>query len=90
MGLSPMTTTVVILVVAIVVFIWNKVSPAIVALGVALALYFTGVVTFQQAISGFGDPLVIYLAGLFVVSEALDATGVTTWAGQQRGWCTSR
>ncbi|GEE00087.1 hypothetical protein nbrc107696_05330 [Gordonia spumicola] len=48
-----------------------------------LALYFTHTVTFEQAIAGFGDPIVIYLAGLFVVSEALDATGVTAWAGQQ-------
>ena len=37
----------------------------------------------NQALAGFGDPVVIFIATLFVVSEALDATGVTTWAGQQ-------
>jgi di/tricarboxylate transporter len=39
--------------------------------------------TLNQALAGFGDPVVLFIASLFVVSEALDATGVTTWAGQQ-------
>src|SRR5438552_1040189 len=36
-----------------------------------------------EALSGFGDPTVIFIASLFVVSESLDATGVTAWAGQK-------
>jgi di/tricarboxylate transporter len=78
-----MISTVVVLIVAVVVFIINRVPPPIVALGVALALYITGAVTFEEAIAGFGDPVVVYLAALFVVSEALEATGVTAWAGAQ-------
>lgn len=81
--IDPTVATLVILGIAIVAFIWNKVPAAIVALGVALALYATGATTFEQTIAGFGDPIVVYLAGLFVVSEALDATGLTAWAGQQ-------
>jgi len=56
---------------------------AIVALGVALALWATGVLEFDQALAGFGDPTVLFIASLFVVSEALDASGVTTWVGQR-------
>lgn len=78
-----MLFTALILGAAIVVFLINKIPPAIVAVGVALALFLTGTLEFEEIIAGFGDPLVIYLAGLFVVSEALDATGVTAWAGQQ-------
>ena len=37
----------------------------------------------DQSLAGFGDPTVLFIASLFVVSEALDATGVTAWAGQQ-------
>ncbi|MBV9547571.1 MAG: SLC13 family permease, partial [Chloroflexi bacterium] len=48
----------------------------------ALALWATGLLSLNQALAGFGDPVVIFVASLFVVSEALDATGVTTWAGQ--------
>lgn len=81
--MDPMITTFTVLIAAIVVFISNRLPAAIVALGVTLALFITGTVTFEQAIAGFGDPIVIYLAGLFVVSESLEATGVTAWAGQQ-------
>jgi di/tricarboxylate transporter len=37
----------------------------------------------DQAMAGFGDQTVIFIASLFVVSAGLDAGGVTTWAGQQ-------
>ena len=52
------------------------------ALGTALALYATGVLDLGQALAGLGDPAVIFIASLFVVSAGLDATGVTAWAGQ--------
>ena len=35
-----------------------------------------------QALGGFGDPAVIFIASLFVVSSGLEVTGVTAWAGQ--------
>jgi len=49
----------------------------------ALSLWATGVLGHEQAIAGFGDPTVIFIATLSVVSEALEASGVTTWAGQE-------
>ena len=36
----------------------------------------------QEAVAGFGDPVVVFIATLFVVSEGIDSTGVTTWAGR--------
>lgn len=81
--MSPITITLIVLLLAIVAFVWNKVPVGIVAIGVALALYATGINSFEQTIAGFGDPVIIFIAALFVVAEGLDATGVTTWAGQQ-------
>ena len=81
--MDPVVVTLVILVLAIAAFIWNKIPVGIVAIGVALALYATGILTFQETLAGFGDPVVVFIAALFVVSEGLDATGVTTWAGQK-------
>lgn len=78
-----MTVTVVVLVLAVVVFVWNKVPVGLVAIGVTLALYGTGVVSLEQAFGGFGDPVIIFIAALFVVSDGLEASGVTSWAGQQ-------
>lgn len=77
------TTTFVVLLVAVAAFISNKVPPAVVAVGVALALYLTGVLDLAQTVAGFGDPLVVYIGSLFVVSEALDATGLTAYVGRQ-------
>ncbi len=81
--MSDITITLVILGVAVALFVWNKLPVGIVALLVALSLWATGVIGLDQAVAGFGDPIVIFIAALFVVSEALDASGVTTWAGQQ-------
>jgi di/tricarboxylate transporter len=64
-------------------FVWGRPPVEVVAIGAALTLWATGVLTLEQTVAGFGDPVVIFIASLFVVSEALDATGVTAWAGQQ-------
>jgi di/tricarboxylate transporter len=72
-----------ILAVAVVLFVSGRVPVGLVAIGVALALWATGLLPLEQALGGFGDPTVIFIATLFVVSEGLDATGVTAWAGAQ-------
>lgn len=81
--MNPVATTLAILVLAIVAFVSNRVPLGIVALGVSLALWATGLLELPQALAGFGDPTVLFIASLFIVSEALDSTGVTAWAGQQ-------
>ncbi|MBR0672873.1 SLC13 family permease [Neoroseomonas soli] len=67
---------------AIVLFVWNRIPVVLVAMGVGLSLYATGILTLNQALLGYGDPAVIFIAALFVISAALDRTGVTAWAGQ--------
>ena len=66
----------------VVLFVWDRLPVVIVAMGTALALYATGILDLGQALAGFGDPAVMFIASLFVVSAGLDATGVTAWAGQ--------
>src|SRR4051812_7225852 len=76
-------TTICYLVLAgvVVLFVWGRFPVELVALGAALTLWATDVLSLDQALAGFGDPTVIFIASLFVVSEALDASGVTAWAG---------
>ena len=81
--MSDETVTFVIVGATVVVFVWDRIPVAIVAVGVALSLWATGVLTLDQSLAGFGDPTVLFIASLFVVSEALDATGVTAWLGQE-------
>jgi di/tricarboxylate transporter len=77
------TVTLLVLAAAVALFVWNRLPVAVVALGAALALYAAGVLSLEEALTGFGDPTVLFIASLFVISEALDANGVTTWAGQR-------
>jgi di/tricarboxylate transporter len=81
--MSDSTLTFLVLGAAVVVFVWDTLPVALVAVGVALSLWATGVLDLDEALSGFGDPTVIFIASLFVVSEGLDAAGVTAWAGQE-------
>ena len=81
--MSDSTITFVIIGFVVVLFVSNRVPVGIVALGTSIALWATGVLDLEQATAGFGDPAVLFIASLFVVSEALDATGVTAWVGQQ-------
>ena len=80
---TPVETTLLILGLAVVAFMTGRIPIAIVAVGVSVLLWFTGVLELNEALAGFGDPTVVFIAALFVVSDALDATGVTAWAGQQ-------
>jgi di/tricarboxylate transporter len=66
----------------VVLFVSNRVPVEIVAVGSALVLYALGIISLTEALAGFADPAVLLIGALFVVSEGLDATGVTTWVGQ--------
>lgn len=80
--MSSASVSLIILAGCIALFIWNRLPVGTVAILTGLALYFTGVLDAGQVVAGFGDPVVIFIATLFVVSEGLESAGVTTWAGQ--------
>lgn len=67
----------------VVLFVWNRFPIEIVAIAGALMLYATGILDLNQTFAGFGDPVVPFVASLFVVSKGLDAGGITAWAGQK-------
>lgn len=80
--MSPVTMTLLVLAAVVVVFILDRLPVMVVALSVPVVLWATGLLTMREAFESFGDPTIIFIASLFVVSEALDATGVTTWVGE--------
>ena len=79
--MSDTTITLLILAATVVLFIIDRLPVAVVALLVPLGLWAGGVLDLGEAMGGFGDPTVLFIAALFVISEALDATGVTSWVG---------
>ncbi|HZW26840.1 MAG TPA: SLC13 family permease [Trueperaceae bacterium] len=78
---SDLVIVLVVLGVALVLFVSDRVRLDLVALLVVVSLTLTGVLTPQQALAGFSDPLVVMIAGLFVVSGALVETGLAARVG---------
>ncbi|MEG3640203.1 SLC13 family permease [Magnetococcus sp. PR-3] len=67
--------------VTVVLFASDRIRLDLVAIGVMLALAMTGLVTPQEALAGFGNPVVVLIAALFVIGEGLFKTGVAFDAG---------
>nr|WP_281256008.1 SLC13 family permease [Necropsobacter massiliensis] len=64
------------LVVAIVLFVRNKIRMDVIALLVMLAFSLSGILTVQEVLAGFSDPNIILIALLFIVGEGLVRTGI--------------
>jgi di/tricarboxylate transporter len=64
---------------ALALIVSNRMRPDLVALLVLATLPLLGVVTFQEAFSGFSRSVVITIIGLFIVTQALEDTGVVKW-----------
>ncbi|OIQ30465.1 MAG: SLC13 family permease [Bacteroidetes bacterium MedPE-SWsnd-G2] len=78
-----MTTMFIILAITIVLFIWGKYSPDLIAVFSMLALFSLGILTSKETLSGFSNPTVVMIAALFVIGEGLSRTGWTALAGQK-------
>lgn len=66
----------------ILLFASGKFRFDMVALAIVTVLILTGILTPVEALSGFGNPIVITIAGLFVVGGALIQTGVADQIGR--------
>lgn len=71
-----MTITLIILALSAVFFAMGKVRSDLVALCALVALLLTGILTPQEALSGFSNSVVIMMVGLFVVGGAIVQTGL--------------
>jgi di/tricarboxylate transporter len=68
--------------IAVALFWWERISSEVIALGLVLALAFTGLVPRDEAFRGFGSDTVIMILGLLILTAALERTGVTDLAGR--------
>lgn len=69
-------TTLVFLLVAVILFVQNKIRMDVIALLVMLAFCLSGILTVEEVFAGFSDPNVILIALLFIVGEGLVRTGI--------------
>jgi di/tricarboxylate transporter len=68
---------------ALLLILSNRLRADLVALLVLIVLGFSGVVTPQEAISGFSRPAIITIISLFIISAGLENTGVIQWVANR-------
>ncbi len=73
----------IILVLAMVLFVTEKLRMDVVALLVLVSLALTGLVTPDEALSGFSNPAVITVWAVFILSGGLSRTGVASLVGRR-------
>ncbi len=78
---NQLILTFAILIVALVLFLTDKLPADLVALLVVVALGVSGILTPQEAFSGFSRSAVITIMAIFILAEALQRTGVTEQVG---------
>lgn len=71
-----MTITLVIFFITAALFLWGKLRSDVVALLALLSLTVTGILTPEESLAGFSNPIVLMLAGLFIISGAISQTGL--------------
>lgn len=75
------TLTILITIIAAILFATEKIPIAITALLISCFLVLTGVLTVSQAFSGFGSSTVMLLIGVMIMGEACMTTGVALKIG---------
>lgn len=78
---SEMLFVFILLFVVVSLFVSDKVRLDVVAVGTILVLLLSGLLTPTEALSGFGDPVLLLIAGLFIVGEGLFKTGIAFAVG---------
>lgn len=64
-----------IMLLALALFISDRIRPDAVALIILLLAWVTGLVTLEEALAGFGSPAVVIVAAVLVVGRAVEYTG---------------
>ena len=78
---AEILTTLVILTAAVALMVTEWLRADIVALLLALVLALAGIITPQEAFSGFSRSAVITILAIFILTQGLCRTGVTRWMG---------
>jgi len=81
--MSPIAITLLLLVVAVILFATEKIPVDVVGILLVIGLIMTQVLTVQEGLSGFGDNIIIIIGGLFVLTGGLVKTGIVDLIGRR-------
>ncbi len=80
---QPIATVLVLLLIALVLFGTERIPIDIVTILLVIGLVLTGTLNVSEAFAGFGNDIVITIAGLFVLTGGLVKTGVVDVVGRR-------
>lgn len=80
--MTPLILTLLILLITVGLFLSNWLRLDLIALLMLLALLISGVISVEEGLAGFSDPVVVMIAALFVIGGALLHTGTAQLLGQ--------
>jgi len=72
-----------LLVIAILLFSWEKIGVDVATLFLLVALIVFGILTPSEAFAGFGSDFIVLLASIFIISAALQETGILDLLGSR-------
>lgn len=81
--MDPVTITLLLLLLAIALFATEKLPVDVVGIILVIALVLSQVLTVQEAVAGFGNDVVITIAGLFLLVGGLIRTGIVDLIGRR-------
>lgn len=80
---TPIIITLSLLLLAVILFATEKLPVDIVALILLICLVLTGTLNVKEAVAGFGDDIIVTIAGLFILTGGLVKTGIVDVIGRR-------
>ncbi|MDH3492453.1 MAG: SLC13 family permease [Acidobacteriota bacterium] len=81
--MSPIIIVLALLLLALVLFATEKLPVDVVGIVLVVALVLTGVLSAKEGVAGFGDDIIVTIAGLFVLTGGLVKTGLVDLIGRR-------
>lgn len=75
----PILMVISALLVAIILFSIEKISPDIITLCLLIFLVGTGILSAKEAFEGFGNDFIVMLAAIFMISASMQSNGIVDW-----------
>lgn len=81
--MSPIVITIILLIVALILFGSEKLPVDIVGILLVIGLVMSGVLNIQEGVAGFGNDIIITIGGLFILVGGLIKTGLVDLIGRR-------
>ncbi len=81
--MTPISIVLILLFVALILFATEKLPVDVVGILLVICLVMTGVLNIQEGVAGFGNDIILTIAGLFILVGGLIKTGIVDLIGRR-------